>query len=126
MRVEFDIENIRSKKECARLVRLAQLNYLYNDFFHLREIIDSIGSAMDIKIGNINVELLNDVTQKAEEIAKELCRVVDPYTKENDATTDLALVYSVIALLDVLLGRVSQRLKDYVVNELQKLGGIIK
>ena len=126
MRIEFDIENIRSKKECARLVRLAQLNYLYNDFFHLREIIDSIGSAMDIKIGNINVELLNDVTQKAEEIAKELCRVVDPYTKENDATTDLALVYSVIALLDVLLGRVSQRLKDYVVNELQKLGGIIK
>lgn len=126
MRVEFDIENIRSKKECARLVRLAQLNYLYNDFFHLREIIESIGSAMDIKIGNINVELLNDVTQKAEEIAKELCRVVDPYTKENDATTDLALVYSVIALLDVLLGRVSQRLKDYVVNELQKLGGIIK
>lgn len=126
MRVEFDIENIRSKKECARLVRLAQLNYLYNDFFHLREIIESIGSAMDIKIGNINVELLNDVTQKAEEIAKELGRVVDPYTKENDATTDLALVYSVIALLDVLLGRVSQRLKDYVVNELQKLGGIIK
>jgi len=126
MRIEFDIENIQSKTECARLVRLALLNELHNDFSLLRDVVELIASAMETKIGNINIMLLDDVTQKAEVIAKELSKTIKPYTNENNATTDLALIYATLALLDVILSNVSNRLKGYVANELQKLGGVIK
>ena len=126
MRIEFDIDNIQSKTECARLVRLALLNDLHNDFSLLRDMVELIASAMETKIGNINIMLLDDVTQKAEVIAKEYSKVINPYLKENDATTDLALIYATLALLDVILSNVSNRLKGYVANELQKLGGVIK
>ena len=126
MRIEFDIENIQSKTECVRLVRLALLNDLHNDFSLLRDMVELIASAMETKIGNINIMLLDDVTQKAEVIAKELSKTIKPYTNENNATTDLALIYATLALLDVILSNVSNRLKGYVANELQKLGGVIK
>ena len=125
MRVEFNIENITSPDEYVKFVRLVMLYNLHIELDTIKGIVETIGNSLEVKLNNINPMLAEIVTLNSERISKELSQTVKPYLDKKDMTTDIALIFSLLALLDTLLEIVSSALGKTVANEIQKLGGVI-
>ena len=122
--IRFNVENVTSPEEVARLTRLAVLNELSNKLTLIAKILDNCGESIDISIINFNPKLNEIVSVKSILIADELSDFVKKYKSTKSIEDLLALTQALLAATATTLEICSVTIKEFVKEKLLELGGV--
>jgi len=122
--IRFNVENITTPEEIARLTRLAVLNELSNKLILISRIFDICGNSIDVSMLNFNPKLNEIVSEKVKEITMEIAKVIDKYASSRKIEDLLALVQALLAGTATTLEICSVTIKEFVKEKLFELGGV--
>jgi len=122
--IRFNVENVTSPEEIARLTRLAVLNELSNKLTLIAKILDDCGNSIDISMANFNPKLNEIVSVKSILIADELSDFVKKYKSTKSIEDLLALTQALLAATATTLELCSTAIQKYVKEKLFELGGV--
>ena len=122
--IRFNVENVTTPEEIARLTRLAVLTELSNKLVLISRIFDICGNSIDVSMLNFNPRLNEIVSEKVKEITMEIAKIIDKYASSGKIEDLLALTQSLIAGTSTTLEICSVVVKEFVKEKLLEMGAV--
>jgi len=122
--IRFNVENVTTPEEIARLTRLAVLNELSNKLTLIARIFDICGQSIDISMANFNPKLNEIVSVKSMPIAGELSDFIEKYKNTKHIEDLLALTQALLAATSTTLEICSTAIRKYVKEKLLEMGAV--